>query len=126
MAEKIRHRLAQAKARRDFEQLDPTPVTLNASQARPPSLKEMIQTQIRTALSQIAEERGAESFEDADDFEEPDPDPEWFSPHELRNQTIDENTETLDGVPEPDVSRETSGDHAEGAEPDVANSNEPT
>lgn len=103
------------KLQKNAEKLDKTPVTLSGPRA-PLSLKERIQRQVRTALSQIAEEKGMETFEEANDFEEEDPDPDWFSPHELRNQVVDQNLEHLDGTPDP------QNVEGEAAEPNAAGS----
>lgn len=63
---------------------DDTPVEAPLHWRRPPSLREMIQQHIRTEMSRQAMDSGFESFEDADDFDVPDPDPDPLSVYELR------------------------------------------
>lgn len=100
----------RARCRDDAEVLDPRPLAVPLS--KPTPIKDMIQTMIRRELSQVAQAQGAESFEDADDFEE-DPDAEtWASPYEVRDMepesvpsgTLDDPG-TLDGPAEdpPDI-----------------------
>lgn len=48
---------------------DPTPVSLPLGFRRPERLAETIQRLVRTQLSQLAEARGMESFEESEDFD---------------------------------------------------------
>lgn len=50
---------------------------------KPESLAEQVQRLVRTHLSEHAQEQGAESFEDADDFDIDDDDSDPFSPYEM-------------------------------------------
>lgn len=61
---------------------DPTPVEVPLGFKRPPTLQEEIQRIIRAQLSEHAQSRGFETFEEADDFNiDEDPDP--LSPYEV-------------------------------------------
>lgn len=48
---------------------DPRPMELSPGQARPETIQEMMQRLIRTHLSQAAQDHGAESFEESNDFD---------------------------------------------------------
>jgi hypothetical protein len=105
MATKIIPRRAAlaAQCKDDAEVLDDTPVAVPVQ--APPPLKDLIQHHIRTEVSRLVAEAGGESFEEFDDFSEGDgEDPEWQSPHEVRNMQPEEPAdvprETLDGAPE--------------------------
>lgn len=50
------------------EKLDPTPASLPVGFHRPPTLQEQIRRLVRSELSDAASKHGAESFEEADDF----------------------------------------------------------
>lgn len=68
---------------RGWEIPDPTPLEVPLHWKRPPTLQDTIRQFIRTELSNQAVDQGAESFEEADDFdmdEEPDP----LSAYEMR------------------------------------------
>lgn len=72
-----------AQNERGWEIPDPTPVEVPLHWKRPPTLQDTIRQFIRTEMSQQAQDQGAESFEEADDFEmdeEPDP----LSAYEMR------------------------------------------
>lgn len=62
---------------------DPRPIEWPAGMKRPETMQETMRRLIATELSQAAEAAGAESFEDADDFEVEDEDPEMVTQHEL-------------------------------------------
>jgi len=64
------------------EHLDPTPIALPVGLDRPPSMAELVQRYVRTALSQHAADSGHETFEEADDFDVDD-DPEIRTKYEL-------------------------------------------
>lgn len=61
---------------------DPTPVAWPAGVRRPETLAEQIRRMVRLHVSQMAQEQGFESFEEADDFDSDDDD-EFRSPYEL-------------------------------------------
>lgn len=65
-----------------YEDPDPTPLAIPVNFRRPPSIEEMIQKYVRTELSTRAQDQGAETFEEADDFDVDD-DPELRSPYEI-------------------------------------------
>lgn len=66
---------------RGHEILDPTPVEMPMQWKRPPTLQEQIKAFVRRELSEQAAAAGAETFEEADDFDiedDPlDPQSEW-------------------------------------------------
>lgn len=64
------------------EVLDSTPLEVPLHWRRPPSLRDQIKQFVRTELSAQAEDRGFDSFEEADDFEM-DEDPDPLSRYEL-------------------------------------------
>lgn len=61
---------------------DPTPIEVPLNFRRPPSLTERIKSIIAHQLSQQAAETGAETFEEANDFDV-DEDPDFHSPYEV-------------------------------------------
>lgn len=91
--------------------VDPMPHELANPDLAPPTIRETIQQAIRSELSIIAEDRGLESFQDADDFTEDDPEVDPLTIYE-QALLVPENDETLDGTP-----FESSS-----ASPDAANS----
>jgi len=62
---------------------DPTPAAIPFQFSRPLSLQEEIKRFVRIEASRAAADAGAESFEEADDFEV-DEDPDPLSPYELK------------------------------------------
>lgn len=64
---------------------DPRPVEVPTHLKVGPSLNERIQQMIRSELSNRARMAGAESFEDADDFDVDDEDGELVSPYEVKD-----------------------------------------
>lgn len=70
------------------------PVALPVGFRRPPSIVEMIRSQIRTAMSQAAMENGAETFEEADDFEVGDEE-ELRSPYQLDDEQMNAKEEVV-------------------------------
>lgn len=54
---------------------DPTPIEIPAGFKRPETLQEQIRRLVRTAISERAVDSGAESFEEANDFDMDDDDP---------------------------------------------------
>lgn len=57
---------------------------------RPPSIQELVQRYVREAMSPAAEAEGMESFDEADDFEEEDPDVVPLTHHEVIAMDEDE------------------------------------
>ena len=84
---------------------DSTPHALYEPQGSHPSIREMVQMYVRTAVSQAATQQGLGSFEEEDDFEEDDPDQalpfEVLTASEIQAMEPEELEEMLDGVPEP-------------------------
>ena len=52
----------------------------------PPTLKQQIQDYVRTAVSAQAAEDGFETFSEADDFEDEEPEPPWVSEYEMSEE----------------------------------------
>lgn len=61
---------------------DPRPLTLPSGFKRPETLAEQVQRLVRNHLSRIAEESGAESFEEAEDFDVDDDPSDPATPYE--------------------------------------------
>ncbi len=80
------------------EAADPTPHELSHPELRPPTLREQIQTAIRSEISLAAEAKGYDTFDQADDFEEDDPDHTALTAYEIVLMTP-ETDETVDGPP---------------------------
>ncbi len=80
------------------EPVDPLPHELAHPELRPPTLREQIQTAIRSEISLAAEAKGYDTFDQADDFQEDDPDHQALTAYEMVLMTP-ENDETLDGPP---------------------------
>ncbi len=80
------------------EDLDTTPMAAPVGADRPMTLQEEIQRFIKTEISQAAEDKQMETFEEADDFEEDDPDHVDLTPYNL-TQLQEEEPLPLD-VPE--------------------------
>ncbi len=76
--------------------VDPMPHELAHPELRPPSLRQQIQDAIRSEMSIIAQDRGLETFEEADDFEEEDREAEPLTIYE-QALMVPENDESLDG-----------------------------
>jgi len=75
--EKIKDRVGYA------EKLDPTPVALPVGMKKPESIAEMVQRLVRSSeLRRYAESKGAETFEEAEDFDVGD-DIDPSTPYEL-------------------------------------------
>lgn len=71
------------KPKSRVETPDPTPVAMPVNFHRPKPLQEQMREYTRRTLNHLAEQQGAESFEEADDFDIGDETPEPASPHEL-------------------------------------------
>lgn len=65
------------------ELLDNTPVELPLGFEHPESLEDRIRRLVRTSVSSHAAEQGAETFEEADDFDIPDDDSDPITPFEM-------------------------------------------
>ncbi len=83
-------------ARRSPSPVDPMPHELANPDYRPLTLREQIQNAIRSEMSIVAQDRGLETFEEADDFEEEDPEEQLSTIYEQVLMT-DESAESLDG-----------------------------
>lgn len=87
---------------------DRTPIEMPANATRPESMNDMIARLVRQQVSQVALEQGYGSFEEEDDFSDPDeglPEPiSEFYVNEAEFQPLDGSESDLDGsegVPEP-------------------------
>lgn len=69
------------KPKKATEQLDLTPIAIPIHAHQPPTLQEQMRKYVRSHLNNYAEQTGAETFEEANDFDIGDVDP--ASPHEL-------------------------------------------
>lgn len=103
---------------------DQTPVEVPLSFKKPLTLAEEVRRMVRNELSQVAENQGAETFEEADDFDvEDDDDLAFMSPYEILEMSDDGPNPPLDGVDEQNPVRnlgpgeETSVDRAEPGTP---------
>ncbi len=97
MKETFRERFRAAV---DKEKVDPMPHELLSPEFAPLTMREQIQQSIRSEISLRAQDSGLESFEEADDFEEDDPDADLLSPYQMVLMTPEPgNDDGLDGVP---------------------------
>lgn len=100
---------------------DDTPVDVPLNYKRPPTIQEMIRAHIRTELSRQAVDDGAESFEEADDFDVgSDDDP--LSAYELQVMQEDRPSHQLLEAPQekPAASADTAVAPANPAAPGTA------
>ncbi len=104
--EGFRDRFHKARTK---SKVDPMPHDLASPEYRPPTIREQIQNAIRSEMSIRAQDAGLETFEEADDFEEVDPEDFGMTIYEQALMTP-ENDESLDGSPDP----------VESTEPDAA------
>lgn len=65
------------------EKLDTTPVEMPLGFQHPEPLEERIRRLIRSSVSDHAHDQGAETFEEADDFDIPDDDSDPITPFEM-------------------------------------------
>ncbi len=84
------------RAAQGFDKSDPMPHELMSPELAPPTLREQIQNSIRSELSILAQDRGLESFEEADDFEEEDGEADMLSAYQIVLMN-DESDESLEG-----------------------------
>jgi len=82
--------LGRFSGRRQPEENSGIPVEAQVGFHRPPSIEEMVKMYIRQNVSQAADEDGEETFDEADDFEEEDPDVIPITHHQIVAMTEDE------------------------------------
>lgn len=83
---------------------DPTPVEVPFAARRPESLQDMIRRLVRTDVSKAAEQVGAETFEEANDFEVGDDDAELSATHhELHEEVVNEAVRVRREISEQEV-----------------------
>lgn len=76
---------------RGLEIPDSTPMEIPVGYRRPETLQDQIRRMVRVDLSAAAEQAGAESFDEANDFDIEDDDAEYFpTHHELHEEVVDE------------------------------------
>lgn len=85
------------------EMLDPKPVALPIGYKNPPSLEERIRSMISVTLSRQAAEAGAESFDEANDFDVADGDDEKFPDEDDKFAVNDPNVKNAFEREEPVV-----------------------
>lgn len=77
---------------------DETPLEVPLSFKKPLTLAEEVRRMVKNEMSQMAESQGAETFEEADDFEvEDEDDLAFMSPYEIMEMTHDGPPESLEG-----------------------------
>lgn len=72
------------------EHPDPTPHHLALDDERPPTLAELVQRYVRDEVSQQAQADGFETWEEADDFTEDDPEELPFTPYVLSEHQLED------------------------------------
>ena len=77
-----------------YDPADGTPVELPVDHDRAPTLKEELQRYVRFVHHQVSQEEHFETFQEADDFTEEDPEPDWESQYELVELQDEEGFET--------------------------------
>lgn len=97
------------------------PVEMTVHQERPLSIEEMVQRYVRTTISAAAEDDDADSFEEADDFEEEDPDVIDLTHHQVLAMSDDEVRDYASnyGVSIPEAPQESTPPPASGEAPGV-------
>lgn len=101
----------------DKEIPDTTPVHVPGNTQKPPSLREDMRRFIREELSKQAQVHEAETFEDADDFEEENPDLDMLTAYTVIDLKPEEGQMPYDLEANPSLENtEASADGAEGAE----------
>ncbi len=97
------------------EEVDPIPIAPTVNQSKPETLQDEIRRFIRQEVSTHAELAGNESFEEADDFEEENPEHLDLSPYEfveIQEEYIPEVTADPTQAPqEADLPAELASDH---------------
>lgn len=92
------------------EKPDPIPVELPSDLRAPLSLKEEMRRFIREEFSNYAQDQGAPSFEEEDDFDIPDDEPALFSPYEVQDMNPEPDLVDYDVDREQDIPEDTSTD----------------
>lgn len=83
-------------ARRDFEINSGERLTdIGGNKHRPMDTKQLVKHLVSTELSSLGEEAGYETFEEADDFEDEDPEPLWASAYEIHPMEEDHEMEQV-------------------------------
>ena len=77
-----------------YDPADGTPVELPVGHDRAPTLKEELQRYVRFVHHRASQEEHFETFDEADDFTEDDPEPDWESQYELVELQDEEGFET--------------------------------
>jgi len=80
------------------EHVDSTPMSVPVGFRRPPSLIEQMRSMIRNEMSQAAQLKGRETFEEANDFDMPDDPEDPRTPWEHEADSDDELAAGLDGA----------------------------
>ena len=110
----------------DKEIPDSTPVHIPGNSHKPPSLREDMRRFIREELSKHAQSQEAETFEDADDFEEDHPDMDMLTPYTVIDLKPEDGQQPYDLDANPSlVNTEPPGDGAEGTEESEATETPP-
>ena len=74
--------------RRDYESNSGERITdVGGNRQRPMDTKTLVKHLVSTELSNLGQEAGYETFEEADDFEDEDPEPPWTSQFEIQEMT---------------------------------------
>lgn len=100
-----------------FEHLDPTPVEIPTRLKIPQRQVERIRAMVRREMSLAAESAGAETFEEADDFDLDDED--WVSPYEYDFEPPLNGDEVIGEPPTKPAPQGAPAKQAGLAEPDV-------
>lgn len=92
---------------------------------RPMNTPELVKHLVATQLSQIGVEAGFETFEEADDLEDEDPEPPWVSQFEIHEMEPD-HLEPFQSPPEgerhdiEDDARDETSQEGDGADPELS------
>lgn len=106
---KEQRELLEEKWASDVEKLDPTPIEATVPIHTHLTMQEELRRFVREQVSQAANEVGAETFEEANDFEEENPDLLDMTAYELDALQVDD-TPPLDGVEAPQEADLPEGD----------------
>lgn len=104
---------------------DPTPVEMPVGFRHPPSLNDEIQRLIRNELSQAAAAQGAETFEEADDFDVDDDDGVPFSEYEVTDMQAEVPRDFFEKRPKRNYRLEDDPPSTEAASDDDVEDQEP-
>lgn len=105
--------------RRDYEKNDGTRhADVGGNRQRPMDTKQLVQHLVQTELSNLGQEAGFETFEEADDFEDEDPEPPWTSQFEIHDMEPEEEPfhapEETEELRDQDRGRADTGDDDDG------------